>query len=427
MGFLEDGLGSVKLPKIIKAQRYFVDDTVHDLDKYIAEQLNSIEEFKSILPGQRIAITSGSRQISRLPEVTRIVVDALKKKGADPFIIPAMGSHGGATARGQEEMLRGLGICEETVGAPVCSSMEVDLIGTALDGRPVYIDHIANQADGIILINRVKAHTSFRGPYESGLMKMMAIGLGNQKGAQHYHQTGFGEMSRVVEEVGKEVLKKAKISFGVALIENGNGKLADAVCIAPKDIPECEKKLLVRANEYLPKIFVKDIDVLIIKEIGKNISGTGMDCNIIGRFNEDSTFEADTHIKRIAVLDLTDVSHGNANGVGRADFITKRLYDKISLEQTYPNAITSTATISVKIPMILKDDKMAISACIKTSTLRHPEEARCVIIENTKNMNTFYISENLIGEAKMRGVEIVGEPIEIPFDQDGRINLDFTH
>ena len=243
---------------------------IRDRPACIRGQLEQLSGFQGIQEGQRIAVTAGSRAIDRIDIVLRCVVDLLKQKGAKPFLVPAMGSHGGATAEGQLNYLRTLNITEESMGAPILSSMEVDLIGTIADGRPVYFDHYANQADGVVLVNRIKAHTSFKGPYESGLLKMMAIGLGKQKGAQNYHKTGFREMPRIIQEVGKEVLRRKPILFGIGLIENGYGRLTKIAALNPEEIVEKERELLTFANSQLPKLFFRQADALLIGEIGKD-------------------------------------------------------------------------------------------------------------------------------------------------------------
>jgi hypothetical protein len=423
--FIKNTLDQTTFPKIVKVKQEFDEEHIVDVPGYLCERLQSLNGFQDIRPGQRVAVAAGSRAISSIDIVIRTVIEMVKERGAQPFIVPAMGSHGGATAEGQQKVLETLGITEEKMGCPILSSMEVVQIGKLFDERPVYLDKNADAADGIILINRIKAHTSFRGKYESGLMKMMAVGLGKQLGAQTYHQTGFGLMGRIVEEVGYTVLNKKNIFFGLGIIENGNGKIAQIHCLNSDEIAPKEKELLKKTNKLLPRLFCRELDVLSIQKIGKDISGTGMDSNIIGRFNNDDIHSEDIYVKRIAVLDLSDKSKGNANGVGMADFISKRLYKKISLEQTYPNALTSTATVTVKIPMILPNDKMTIAAAIKTSMLAYQSKVRLALIESTKNMTDLYISENMIDEAREKGVKIISKPFPIPFLKNGRLHLKY--
>lgn len=424
MDFIEDTLRDIPLPKIVKAEQHF--DLAHmtNIEEYIKENLKNVEGYRNIKPGESIAVTSGSRGINAIDTITKTICDMVKEKGAHPFIVPAMGSHGGATAEGQLGMLEVIGITEETMGVPIKSSMEVVQIGEIMNSRPVYLDKYANEADGIIVINRIKAHTSFRGDYESGLMKMMAVGLGKQMGAQNYHRTGFKYMPEIIEKVGLEILKKKNICFGVAILENCYGKVSEIVLLNSDEIPVEEKKLLIKTNKLMAKLFFKQADVLIVKEIGKNISGTGMDSNVTGRFNNEH-YKGDVVITKISILDVSEKSHGNFNGTGLADFITKRLFDKMDFAMTYPNALTSTTVVTVQIPMILDTDKMSVQAAIKTCNLLELKNCRLAIIESTKNMKTIYISENLINEAKENNVEILGQPMEIPFAEDGSLELDF--
>lgn len=423
MDFIEEILKPVAVPKVIRIRQMLEETEIADVENEIVNRLKNCEGFASIGRGQRIAITAGSRAIHGIDIILSTVAAEIRKRGASPFIVPAMGSHGGATANGQTELLSSLGITETSVGAPICSSMEVDLIGHIADGRPVYMDRYANNADGIVVVNRIKPHTSFRGPFESGLMKMMAIGLGKQTGAQMYHSAGFGMMAASVEAVGREVLRLKNIVCGVGIVENGHGKTAMIEVLNAGDIAKREKELLTIAAEYMPRLFFKDADVLIVKNIGKDISGTGMDSNVTGRFNSEHV-HGDVHIGRIAILNLTDKSKGNANGVGLGDFITEKLFSKIELNQTYPNSLTSTSPATVKIPMILKNDEMAIKAAVKTCNVEEPEAVRLAVIESTKNMTDYYVTENLLAEAGHR-VERVGKAENIAFDDDGNMLLGF--
>lgn len=287
MEFIKKALAQVEFPRIVKVRQHFDPAHIPHVPTAVREGVSELKGYRRIRPGQRIAITAGSRGVDRMPEVLRTVVDMVKERGAHPFLIPAMGSHGGATAEGQRNMLSGLGITEEAMGAPILASMEVELIAHISDGRPVYVDRFAHEADGIIVVNRVKNHTGFRGDYESGLMKMMTIGLGKQYGARNYHSTGFKYMARTIAEVGSTVLEREKILFGVGVIENGHGRLAKISCLEPEEIPVVEKELLKIAHAYLPRPFFDRADVLVVQEMGKDISGTGMDSNVIGRYNNE--------------------------------------------------------------------------------------------------------------------------------------------
>lgn len=423
MGFIENTLKEIPLPKIVKVEQTFDDTHLEDVEAVVRTQIVKLKEYMDIKPGQSIAITGGSRGINKIDIITKCVCDMVKAKGAYPFIVPAMGSHGGATAEGQKHMLETLGITEKAMGVPIKATMEVVKIGTFGNGRPIYMDKYAHDADGIILLNRVKAHTSFMGKYESGLMKMMAIGLGKQQGAENYHQTGFKEMPGIIGDVGKAVLRLEKVLFGVAILENSFGKVNKIACLSPNDIPEQEAVLLKESKKYLALPFFKNVDVMIVKEIGKNISGTGCDSNVTGRFNNES-FHNDMHVTRLGFLQISHISNGNANGVGLGDFITKKLYENIDLAQLYPNALTSTAAVTVKIPMMLPTERDVFAAAIKTSCIENFKEVRLGIIESSKNLQTLYVSENMLSEAQEKA-KVINNAFAIPFDAQGNLTLEF--
>lgn len=429
MNFFEKILNPIPVPRVVKVAQYF--DTEHlegDLTDYVGAQIKAIPAYQRIQPGQRIAVTGGSRGIHRVAEVTRIVCGLVKEKGAEPFVIPAMGSHGGATAEGQIKMLESIGITEDSVGAPIRATMDTEQIGTFDLGRsiPVHMDTYAHNADGIILINRVKSHPSFRAKYESGLMKMMAIGLGKQFGAQNYHQLGYGSFPGIIEAAGRLVLQQENILFGVALLENSSSKLRKVVCLAAEEIPEKEPELLKESYQYLARPFFTDADVLIVRDIGKNISGACCDVNVSGRFNNEY-YHNEMKITRVAFLRLTPQSHGNASGVGVADIITNGLYHDIDLLQSYPNGLTTGSTIAYKIPMIMPTEEMAVKAAIKTCLIPDYSEVRLCLMESSKNLDRFYVTENLLQQAAGSGVktEVVSGPMHVPFTDTGALALEF--
>ena len=416
----------MEFPRIVKVRQHFDPAHIPHVPTAVREGVSELKGYRRIRPGQRIAITAGSRGVDRMPEVLRTVVDMVKERGAHPFLIPAMGSHGGATAEGQRNMLSGLGITEEAMGAPILASMEVELIAHISNGRPVYVDRFAHEADGIIVVNRVKNHTGFRGDYESGLMKMMTIGLGKQYGARNYHSTGFKYMARTIAEVGSTVLEREKILFGVGVIENGHGRLAKISCLEPEEIPVVEKELLKIAHAYLPRPFFDRADVLVVQEMGKDISGTGMDSNVIGRYNNEYVSSPEICYTRLVVLDLTEHTNGNGNGMGFADYMTRRMFQKLDLEQTYPNVITSAHPMTVRIPMILETDRLAIAAAIKACLVPEGQPPKVGFIQNTKDLDTVYISESLLEKAEAcPHVEPVGSPFPIPFAPDGSLKLSY--
>lgn len=424
MSFMDDALAGIPLPRVVKVRQHFIREYIEDIPVYVRRELSGLAAYQSIKSGQSIAVTGGSRGVNKIAEITREVCAMIKEKGAFPFVVPAMGSHGGATAEGQIEVLATYGITEESVGAPIKSSMEVVEIAEIADGRKVYLDKYASAADGIVLVNRIKAHTSFKGPYESGLMKMMAIGLGKQHGASVYHKTGFGQMPRIVEEVGNKVLQNAKILFGVGTMENGFGKCCKIAFLEAADIPSQEKELLKESYTHLARTFWKQCDVFVVTEIGKEITGTGLDPNVTGRFNTEF-FKNDISVSKIGLLDLTAASHGNAAGVGFGDVIAKRLYDKIDLDMMYPNVFTSTVIKTANIPMVLKNDRQVIQALVKTANVLYDEKLRLSIVKNTKDMGIIYVSENMVGEAREKGCDILSEPMDILFDVDNALALSF--
>lgn len=425
MGFIEEILNGIRIPKVIKIEQTFNQECVDNVEAEVRRQVSGLKGYEKIRPGMSIAITSGSRGVDEYLKITKTVCDMVKEKGAFPFLFPAMGSHGGATAEGQIHVMEEInGITEETAGVPIKSSMEVVEIGHISDGRPVFVDRYAHEADGIILINRIKAHTSFKGPYESGLMKMMAIGIGKQHGAQTYHKTGFGEMPKIVQEAGSTVLEKENILFAIGTVENGYGKARMVACLDKEEIPERERLLLKQSYESLATNFWKQCDALIVKEMGKDIAGTGLDPNVTGRFNTDF-YHNDIHVNKIGILELTKSSGGNAAGVGFGDVISRRLYNEIDFDTMYPNVLTSTVIKTANIPMVLDNDRLVVQAVLKTANVLDDTKIRFCIIKNTKDMKHIYISENMAEEAITKGAVILGAPEEVKFDREGNLAMDF--
>ena len=412
-------LKDVRLSKVYKVKQKFEKKKIDDVRGDLIKKLNA--KSWDIKKNQKIAITAGSRGISHYELLLKTIVDFVKSKGAIPFIVPAMGSHGGATAYGQEKMLKNLGIDKETMGCEIISSMEVVNIGYAHDNLPVYIDKNAYRADGIIIFNRVKMHTSFRGKYESGLIKMLSIGLGKRKGADAIHAERFEHMADNILACAKVSLEKLNIIGGVCTIENGYDEVADIFVLDKNEILQKEPQILQKSKSLMPRIYLDDIDVLIVKEIGKNISGTGMDTNVIGRFHTKAA-SGGPNITKVGILDLSNESLGNANGVGLADFATKKLYNKINFDYTYLNALTSTEPNSIKLPMILDNDELVIKACAKTCGILDSNKIKLVIIENTKNLNELYMSKVAYDSVVEKNkVEIISNEKEISFDEEGNL------
>lgn len=416
-------LNQIELPKIVKVKQTFTRPKLYDIEKEIIEKILEQKVLEKIRKGSKIAITGGSRGISNYQTIIRVIVSIVKEYGGEPFIVPAMGSHGGGTGEGQRKILANLGITEELIGAPVISSAETVEVGISDKGLPVYVDKYAYESDGIILLNRVKLHTSFRGKYESGLVKMIAIGLGKRKGADITHSLRFENMAENIVSMAKVSLDKLNILFGVATIENGYDETAEIHIVRKEEIMEIEPQLLERSKELMSKIYLEKIDVLIVKELGKNISGTGMDTNIIGRYHTKAA-SGGPDVKKLGVLDLTDKSDGNANGMGLADYTTKKLYDKINFPATYLNVITSTEPNSVKLPMVMDNDKLVLQVAVKACGIRDAKKIKLVIIENTKHLDEIYISEYAMEEVKKyKNVEILGSPKEIKFDENMNLEV----
>ena len=421
MDIIKELLKDVPLPRMIKIGQKFKADEVTDVPTTLRAALANSRQLDRIKPGMRIAIAAGSRGVDQIPALVRTTVEELKKRGADPFVIPAMGSHGGATAEGQAEVLAHLGITEQTVGCPIISSMDVVEISRLPNGLPVYIDKNAYHADGIVLINRVKPHTAFRGPNESGLAKMIAIGLGKQKGAETCHAYGFKHMAEHVPAMARETIAKVPILFGIGTVENAYDHIAKIVVASADTLIEIDKNLLVEAKGAMPRIGFSPIDVLIIDEIGKDISGDGMDPNITGRYPTPYP-TGGPDVSKMVVLDLTEKTNGNANGVGTANFTTRRLVAKTDFKAMYANGITSTVVGPTAIPLTLDCDLDAIRAAVKTSNALDISNVRLVRIKNTLQLGELMISESLLEEARaMPNVTILSDPFELNFNEQGNL------
>ncbi|GGJ03522.1 hypothetical protein GCM10010885_11030 [Alicyclobacillus cellulosilyticus] len=422
MSVLEALLRDIPLPRVVKVRQTFPAPRVADVPAAVRAALARPGLLDRVRPGMSVAIAVGSRGIRHIDVVTREVVAAVRAQGGDPFLVPAMGSHGGATAAGQTEVLAHLGITEATAGAPIRATMDVVQVGRLDNGLPVYVDAYAARADGIVVINRVKPHTAFRGRFESGLMKMLAIGLGKQKGAEACHQLGFGRMAEHVPAMGRIILARLPVLFGVALVENAYDETARVAALAADEIEQEEPALLEEAKALLPRLPFDEMDVLVIHEIGKDISGDGMDPNITGRYPTPYA-SGGPRVEKMVVLDVTDASQGNANGVGTADFTTQRLVDKMDRTATYANGLTSTVVGPTKIPMTLPCDRDAIRAAVKTCNRLDLDRVRLVYIRNTLHLGELYISESLLAETPRTQMEVVGTPAPIPFDAHGNITL----
>ena len=415
-------LQDIPIPRFFAARQCFADKKVEDIPSAMYEQLVQNDLLQRIRPNASIAITVGSRQIASMPEVVRTLVRICRDRGAKPYIIPAMGSHGGATAEGQREILIEYGITEESVGAPLYSDMETVQIGLTSENEPVWAAKHLLETDGIIVLNRIKAHPGISGAIESGVTKMAVIGLGKQKGAQACHQKGLLGMSERIQRAAQVIFEKLPVLFGVGLVENAYDRLAEIHCIPTEKIAEREPKILQRAKSYMPRILPSPLDVLVIDRIGKNISGMGADPTVFGRYitpGKQSPFPGPT---RIVMLDLTEETRRAAGGIGQADFITRRLYDSIDYGKTYVNCLTSSFPPTAFTPVVMPSDRMAIQAAMKTCGCVDYSGCRIARIRNTLSVETILLSEALYRDAlAIPQLQVLSEPEALRFNGDGNL------
>ena len=410
-----------RLPRWLPVRQTLYTEEVGDVAEAVAEALQAPFVAEAIPEGARVALAVGSRGIDRLAEVVAATVAELRRMGAEPFIVPAMGSHGGATAEGQKQLLGQLGVTEEAVGAPIRSSMETVLLGEVEGDVPVYFDRIAaTEADVVIPINRVKPHTDFHGPVESGLIKMIAIGLGKQKGADVFHRRGFHTFNTLLPAVARLSVQKINIPFGIALVESGRSRLAKIEAVPAKQMYEREQELIKLAREWLPRLPGKALDVLIIDRIGKDISGIGADTNVVNRYY-DGPLPYEPSIQRIIIRDLTDDTEGNASGLGLGDVVLRRAVEKMDPLATYMNCVTAKTPEGARIPLTVDNDRQALFIAIACCLQVTPETARIARIQDTKHLETLWVSEPW-WEAELKALtslEPLAEPTEITFDADG--------
>ncbi|NKB70803.1 MAG: DUF2088 domain-containing protein [Candidatus Latescibacteria bacterium] len=411
----------MQFPLMAHVRQQFPATSLDDVVGAVHSQLAAADLAKAVRPGARIAVSTGSRGIAHIAAMVKAVVEDIKEAGGEPFILPAMGSHGGATAEGQKKMLAGYGITPAAMGAPVEATMDVVQVGELEDGTPVLVNRLALESDGVVLINRIKPHTSFRGPFESGLMKMMTIGLGSHKGATLAHSQGAQGLARLIPAWGKVIIDKAPILMGVAIVENAYEQPARIVALRPEEFASREPALLEEARQAMSRLLVQNIDLLVVDQIGKDISGTSMDTNVIGRMMLPGIKEPESPgVGRIVALDLTERTHGNASGVGLADIITRRLFDKIDFQATYANVFTTTFLNRAYIPVIMESDREAIVAALEVARIERPAQARIVRIRNTLDLADIYISESLLQEfAGHPQLEQQGELEPMVFSEDG--------
>ncbi len=412
-------------PNIFRLRQLFDAPEVSDVAGEVENQLSRLQLAEKIQPGQTVAISAGSRGIANIHIIIKAVADHLRSLGAKPFIVPAMGSHGGGTAEGQQGIIEGYGITEEFCQCPIKAGMETVIVCDAKEGFPVHFDKHAYGADHVVVVGRVKPHTNFNGDIESGLMKMMLIGLGKHAGAKIYHRAiadySFGQ---IVRSVALEVLAKCRIVAGLAIVENSYDETAQLEAIAPGDFEDREKQLLVLAKQWMPKLPFDAADILVLDEIGKDISGSGMDTNIVGRkYHDHQAAEGETpRIKKIIVRGLTPATHGNASGIGMAEFCRTQLVEEMDARITRINCITGGHSTGAMVPLDYETDREILDVALVSIGLTEPPEARFLWARNTLDVAEVECSNAYLQEAHERDdLEVLSEPRPMPLGEDGNL------
>jgi hypothetical protein len=410
-------LASVPTPKVVRARQLFDGSHVEAPRGETRRQVAASPAFRAIRPGASIAVVVGGRGVAGIAEMARAVAELLREKAAAPFIVPAMG---GLTPEEQLAVLRDNDITEVSMGAPIRVPTEFVEAGVTPDGRPVAVARLAHEADGVILLGRVRPHSAFKGPCEGGLMELAALGLGGYEGAAACYHAGMQQIGRAVAEAAELILAREKILFGLAVTTNGLGRVAAIDCVEAGEIPSREPELLRRAVTLLPRLCFTRCDVLVVAEMGLEHSETGLDPNVTGRFANPFAGN-DVDIDRLAILSLTEKSRGDAFGVGQGDIISRRLYDAIDPERTYASCLATTLVSAAASPMIMDTDELAVKAAI--ATCHSADGIRLAIIKNTRELEYLYLSPALAKEAADVGAELLGDPEEIPFDAHGKLSL----
>lgn len=396
---------------------------VDDIPAAVSDQLSALNLGNTVLAGQTVAVTAGSRGIANIATILKSCIDHLRSLGAEPFVVPAMGSHGGGTVEGQREVLAGLGVTEDSVGAEIRATMETVVVAETELGIPVHFDRFAYEADHVLVVNRIKPHTRFIGPIESGLHKMMLIGLGKHAGAKVYHGGILAHsFSEMIDSVAHVVLKKCSVIGGLAILENAEDETALIEAVPPEQFATREPELLKLACKWLPTLPFDRADLLIVDRIGKNISGVGADANIVGRKYNDHAATADdiADCLRIFVRSLTEETHGNAAGIGMAEFTTQRCVDQIDHVKTRTNCITALHPEAAMIPITLPTDAEAVECALQTIGMIEPKDARIIQISDTLHLTRTRVSEAYFPLVEQNDrLEFVGEPYDFPIDQAG--------
>ncbi|HZC19934.1 MAG TPA: lactate racemase domain-containing protein [Rubrobacteraceae bacterium] len=414
---IEELLGKVEPPPVaLVEQQVDSPPALANIREAVGEALRSVE-----LPTGSVAIGVGSRGVGRIGDVVAALVEVLKEAGGEPFVVPAMGSHGASTGEGQARVLAHLGVSEGEVGCQVRATMEAVHLGETPAGVAVYMDRNAYEADALVVVNRIKPHTAFRGTVESGPTKMLAIGLGKQRGAHSVHAAGWEKIHRTIPEAARVVVESGKVAFGLATLENADEEPYKVVAIPAEELEGSEAPLLEEAKRNLLRLPFEELDVLVVDEIGKNISGDGADPNVTGRYPTPYA-TGGPEVGRMVFLGLTDQTGGNANGVGLADVVTGRLADRMDRPATYLNALTSTTPQPVKLPMVMPTDRLAVAAALKMSAGVLPEDARLVRIKNTLKLRQMWVSRALLQELERDERLRIAEGLQpMKFDPDGSL------
>ena len=419
----------MSFPNMLRIRQHFDAPTVEDIPAAVSEEITRLNLSARVKPGQSVAVSVGSRGINNIALITKSLVEELKALGLEPFLVPAMGSHGGGIAEAQRDIIEGYGVTEEYVGAPIKASMETVEVGQTEDGVPVFFDKYAFEADHVAVVGRIKPHTDFVGEIESGLHKMMLIGLGKHKGAALYHQAIVHySFDRIIRSVGQQVIDQCGVLLGLGIVENQYDQTALLKGVAPEEFVEREKELLVLAKKWMPRLPFDHVDLLIVDEIGKNISGAGMDTNVVGRkFHDNHAAEKEyPKVTRILVRGLTPETHGNASGIGTAEYAHRRAVEEMDREITYINCMTGNHPSGAHIPLYFDTDQICIEKALQTVGLREPGEEKIMRIHNTLDLGELLVSEAYRAEVEAReDLSIVEEAAPMPFDASGDLPLHF--
>lgn len=419
MNIFDQLLADNQIPKFVRVRHEMDHSHIDDIEGAVAQAMRREGTLDRIKPGDSVCITAGSRDVANIARIIRAICDQVKSVGAHPFIIPAMGSHAGAKAEGQRGIIEGYGVTEEAMGAPIRASMDTEVIAHSKSGLEIHLDKFANAADFLIPVGRIKAHTDFRGEVESGICKMLVIGMGKQHGAYQCHKLGFKSMAANVKEFAGAIIEKKPNMFAIGLIENAYHQTCRIEAIPAGRILAEEPPLLEYAKSRMAKVPFDQADILFVDETGKDISGAGMDPNVTGRSAQNGISRP--FAERIVARDLTDEAHHNATGMGNADVTTRRLFDKIDMEQTYPNSLTSRDINGFRIPIVMENDDLAIRFALHTITGANAESGyRAMWIRDTNHVQTFYVTERLLADtAAMPWLRTDGVALRPVFGADG--------